>query len=351
MTEIFLLHAYSPKNSGDGLLIKLSIDKIRAAGLTGDISVVCLDTASFIPYLSGFDNVKVLSIFEFLINSLKIKRNEVYFFGVGGGYLRSGYMKEGFKATAVHGLQLFLMSFYTKRKSFYFPQSIGPLNGFFGKIIAHLLKKVDVLCVRDDKSKSELDFLGDNVYRMPDLVADKILNETILSETDYNYDSVCFVFRDLPTTKVNNEYIQKIKELYEKCDNSFLALQSDGRGNNDKEFYKKVFGLDNVPLMKDVLAFKNPIVVSVRLHGSLESILNRKPSYHLAYERKGFAAYNDLGLDGFVQHVSNFNVNEVIDKIKSIMNEPKSYWEQVEAKQNIYNNKLSSLLKEFIDGE
>ena len=42
--DYYLLHAYSSHNSGDGLLVKLSLKAIRAAGVTRTITVVCLDT-------------------------------------------------------------------------------------------------------------------------------------------------------------------------------------------------------------------------------------------------------------------------------------------------------------------
>jgi hypothetical protein len=51
--------------------------------------------------------------------------------------------------------------------------------------------------------------------------------------------------------------------------------------------------------------------VSVRLHGSLESLLNGVPSYHLSYERKGFGAYADLGLNRWVANAADFDADEV----------------------------------------
>jgi len=336
MNKIFLLHAYSPKNSGDGLLVKLSIDKIREIGLTETINVVCIDPTNFREYLNKEINVNVISIFTFLTMGLNnsFRKHTTSFYGVGGGYMRSAYFKEGLKTTLAHGSQLIIKRLFRNSKSFYFPQSVGPLKGIWGTVLKVLMNHIEVICVRDDKSLIELKNVGKEVNRTPDLVADKILEKvsTINKRKTDIKQGVCFVFRDLPKSKAGSEYIQKIKQLFNSFPNSFLALQSEGRGNNDSSFYSKVFDQKEIPSLKSVLKSNNPLVVSVRLHGSLETILNGVPSYHLSYERKGFAAYSDLGLSDYVQHAAHFDINLAKNKINYILNNNEEYWERIELK-------------------
>ena len=64
--EVFLLHAYSPRNSGDGLLVKLSLRAIRSAGIVGPVTVVCLDKAAFAGYLDD-TNVELISLAQFVV--------------------------------------------------------------------------------------------------------------------------------------------------------------------------------------------------------------------------------------------------------------------------------------------
>jgi polysaccharide pyruvyl transferase WcaK-like protein len=51
---------------------------------------------------------------------------------------------------------------------------------------------------------------------------------------------------------------------------------------------------------------------------------------HLAYERKGRAAFSDLGLDEFAFHASDFDPQAVADAVRSIMLDEEQYWMRVE---------------------
>lgn len=62
--DVYLLHAYSSRNSGDGLLVKLSLRAIREAGFRQRVTVVCLDPASFVGYLDD-SLVELISLWQF----------------------------------------------------------------------------------------------------------------------------------------------------------------------------------------------------------------------------------------------------------------------------------------------
>ncbi|WP_258096376.1 hypothetical protein, partial [Klebsiella pneumoniae] len=92
-------------------------------------------------------------------------------------------------------------------------------------------------------------------------------------------------------------------------------VQSAVRGNDDTAFYRAL-GLTPHGLLRDVLRDDRPdAVVSVRLHGALESVLAGVPAYHLSYERKGFGAYEDLGLTDWVSNAADFQASDVLDTV------------------------------------
>ena len=57
-THVVLLHAYSSKNSGDGLLVDLSINLLKEAfGEMTRVSIIAADPASFSQYPDGRDQI------------------------------------------------------------------------------------------------------------------------------------------------------------------------------------------------------------------------------------------------------------------------------------------------------
>jgi len=324
----FLLHAYSPKNSGDGLLVELSIELINQSRDYAKIYVVCLDKQGFIGKNYGYENVEFVSVLELALKTPRLLRDKTSFdiYGVGGGYLRAPDFKVGLKTFLAHGSQMVWKKFFSTKK-IYFPQSVGPFTSFWLPVFSWLLKDNNVVFLRDNKSIQELDGL-ENTLRTPDLVANKIIKKFCGSDFSRNQkENIYFVFRDIPAEKGRSSYLHKISELIKRFPDSKLALQSVGRGNSDDNFYAdyfKEYSKEIVPMAK-VLMDPKALVVSVRLHGSLEAILSNVPSIHIAYERKGFAAYEDLGIKEYCHHVSSFDVDIVASQIESLLNNIEPY--------------------------
>ena len=214
----------------------------------------------------------------------------------------------------------------------YFPQSVGPFDTGPGKMLASLVRRhVERIFLRDDKSVLELAHPA--ATRTGDLVVLEIAREAMagtLRRPAAVTPQVYLVFRDLQGKPYRDAYLQRIRALMALLPDARLAVQARGRGNSDDVFYREHLGMSNAVLLKDVLAEGNAIVVSVRLHGSLESVLAGVPSVHLAYERKGRAAFSDLGLDEFAFHASDFDPQAVADAVRSIMLDEEQYWMRVE---------------------
>ena len=334
--DIYLLHAYSSRNSGDGLLVKLSLRAPRDAGFVQPVTIVCLDPASFHGYLDDPD-VELISLWRFVGRTLLYARRgrQTVFFGVGGGYLRAGTWKEGCKTLIAHGLQIVCGSLWKSRSRIYFPQSVGPFSGVPGHILKWLVRNhVDTIMLRDDKSVRELDHR--NSIRIGDLVVLEISKPlhmsramTAMSTVPAARRKVYFVFRDLGGKPYAERYNAKLQRLLELTPDATLALQSAGRGNSDDRFYQQMFGVNSAPALGDVIRDEDAIVVSVRLHGSLESVLGGAPSIHIAYERKGLAAFSDLGLSDYAFHAESFDPEQVAASIENLRCDTAPFWRKL----------------------
>ncbi|VWB13505.1 hypothetical protein BLA23254_00472 [Burkholderia lata] len=351
--DVYLLHAYSSRNSGDGLLVKLSLKAIRAAGINDVVTIVCLDPASFDGYLDD-TNVRLWSLARFCIESVRGigRARPALFFGVGGGYLRASSGIEGWKSLIAHGSQLACTALRRAKRSVYLPQSIGPLKSLPGRLLAALVRRcVDVVFLRDDQSVDEL--AHPHGIRTGDLVVLEI-GRAPRSAPDAQRGAehvrpIRFVFRDLKGKPYRDDYVVNLRRLARLLPEAGFALQSRGRGNGDDTFYRDTFGIGQVDDLVTLVARERPVVVSVRLHGSLESVLAGVPSIHIAYERKGHAAYDDLGLSRYVAHASDFDADRVAALAREIAADDSAYWQAMHAEGTSRYNEMVKRIRHEIE--
>nr|WP_255751446.1 polysaccharide pyruvyl transferase family protein [Caballeronia sp. Lep1P3] len=193
--------------------------------------------------------------------------------------------------------------------------------------------------MRDDRSRDFV--LGHaNVVRMPDLAVLEFARarETVLARAASRGDRVrhlALVLRDAPswTAAQRERYARSVRELIRlaegECRVSF-AVQSTGRGNDDAAYYRRLGISGDLPSLRHLLEHDTPdAVVSVRLHGALETLLHGVPAYHLSYERKGFGAYDDLGIPGWVSNAADFDAAAVMQHVCAPQALP-SLWDATE---------------------
>lgn len=326
-THVVLLHAYSSNNSGDGLLVELSIDLFRQAfGEATRVSIVAADPASFADYADvhsapvlaerGLARLAGAAACALPIGRdggtrelLALLASADLVVGVGGGYLRARNVMEAFKLEAGHLLQM-RAACRAGKPTVYLSQSIGPSMPA-EPLRSHLkgmLARFSAVFVRDDRSLAFLDGNA-NTYRAPDLAVMQFERRSAqivarAAVAGANVEHVAFVLRRAPswTKRQRERYESATRRLIERlspsCRISF-AVQSTGRGNDDLAYYRSLGIEGDLLSLKELLENDRPdVVVSVRLHGALESLLSGVPAYHLSYERKGFGAYADLGLNG-----------------------------------------------------
>ncbi|ABI90663.1 polysaccharide pyruvyl transferase family protein [Burkholderia ambifaria AMMD] len=351
--DVYLLHAYSSRNSGDGLLVKLSLKAIRAAGIDGVVTIVCLDPESFRGYLDDA-NIRLWSLARFCIESVRRfgRAKPALFFGVGGGYLRASSGMEGWKSLIAHGSQLACTTLRRSKRSIYLPQSIGPLKSLPGTLLAALVRRcVDVVFLRDDQSVDEL--AHPHGIRTGDLVVLEI-GRTPRSQPDAEHRAehprpIRFVFRDLKGKPYRDDYVSRLRCVAKRLPRAGFALQSSGRGNGDDTFYRDTFGVGQVDDLATLVARERPVVVSVRLHGSLESVLAGVPSIHIAYERKGHAAYDDLGLSRYVVHASDFGADRVAALARELAHDDSAYWQALRTADATRYNEMVERIRHEIE--
>ncbi|WP_329955231.1 polysaccharide pyruvyl transferase family protein [Burkholderia cepacia] len=341
--HVALLHAYSARNSGDGLLVDLSVALLRDAfGPDTHVSVVAADPASFpghadvqpAPVLAASGVRRLVSatmaalpvgINPALPGLRALLRRADLIVGVGGGYLRARNRVEALKLEAGHLVQM-RAARAARKPTVYLPQSIGPAaeNPLLTEHLRSLLGGFDTVFVRDDRSAALLAEHA-NTRRAPDLAVLEFAHRAsgvrdLARSAAATPAHVALVLRrppawsDAQCARYHASTDALIERLRTSCRVTF-AVQSTGRGNDDIAYYRER-GFDAARTLKDVLAGDTPdAVVSVRLHGALEAILHGVPAYHLSYERKGFGAYADLGVGRWVANAADFDAGAVCDTL------------------------------------
>ncbi|QRR07598.1 polysaccharide pyruvyl transferase family protein [Burkholderia sp. MS455] len=336
--HVVLLHAYSRSNSGDGLLVDLSIDLLREAfGTNVRTTIVAADPDSF----AGSDRsigAPVLaqrSVAGRLAAAVRgpatlsaVLADADLIVGVGGGYLRALTVAEALRLEVGHLLQL-RAARASGKPTVYLPQSVGPVRAglpiasrAWQARVAALLGECATVFVRDDRSFAMLSG-NSNTRRAPDLAALAFGMQRPRPAISPNAPvrHVALVLRAAPRWSRAQcaHYRRAIDRLIARIASRSrisLAVQSKGRGNDDTAFYRQFGVARPLPALRHILADDPPdFVVSVRLHGALESILAGVPAFHLSYERKGFGAFADLGLDDWVVNAADFDADAVADRL------------------------------------
>jgi polysaccharide pyruvyl transferase WcaK-like protein len=348
--KVTLIHAYSTTNSGDGLLVEEAAHIVRSAIPEAQINLIALDPTSFDqdefahvlhPITGGQLTPRGLTV---LIRGLvqavvgrrdkqvqQLRDDSNLLVAVGGGYLRAKNPLEAVKTIAAHLPQLPTDS----APAVYLPQSIGPLR--YGSSVPALrrLRGAEYVHLRDDRSVALLSPRVPNARRAPDMALLGLPAVWQDADVAPAGDRIGIVARALPgSRKRRMEYVRRLSEMLSAIPNHELLVQAAARGNNDIVFYEEHFpqesSLRSLKEAVHVGAENRPnLVVSVRLHGALESIRSGVPSVHLSYERKGWGAFEDMGIASFVHNAFAFDPHLVTSQAVKTASSPDRYWDAV----------------------
>ncbi|WP_338837339.1 polysaccharide pyruvyl transferase family protein [Gordonia polyisoprenivorans] len=322
--KVVLLHCYSSDNLGDGMLVDRAVDLItEALGPDTDIDLVAAYPESF-QYL-GLRCVssKPGSLGE-ARRYLQVLRNlDAYdlVVGVGGGYLRFGSSVESAKTAIVHGPQL-LAAGRTHTPTVYLPQSIGPSRGAARRLVRNMIGSLDAVCLRDDRSIEELG-TAPNIARIPDVA---IISGSV---ADRGTDDAAAPGRTtmprvvLSVRSVRGTLPRPVTELAGMLGKFDGYVQSAVAGNNDTTVMESL-GPAEILTPRELLdpRAEPRVVVAMRLHAALMALEAGHYVIHLAYERKGFGAFADLGLDAYVHHFRSFTPAVVEQQVARLLDDP-----------------------------
>lgn len=358
-----VLHAYSAKNAGDGLLVDETLKLLGAAGVPKeDIFVLASDPDSFsrlhghvfsaiepagngrLPILHALKNLLWPRAYSRRIQRALPSRPIGLVVGVGGGYLRSADLISGLKTLLVHFPQL-AWSCEQQLKAVpvvYLPQSVGPLRGLSGRLVAAKMNRIHRVFVRDDRSRT----LVPSSRRAPDLAILALAERFDRSTTRPQTKSVKLIGRELPSKIYRSRLLLLWQQL--QPEGITTVTQSSGRGNDDPRFYASM-GWPPGRLPETLTDDEASVVVSARLHGSLGFMLRGWPSVHLAYERKGFGAYDDLGVPEYCHNAFDFDVATVRRQVGELLDSPDGYWAKIGRKLEEIKSLRGLLVRELAE--
>lgn len=313
--NVLVLHAYSADNAGDGLLVHETFALIlEALGPHTRITVAASHPQTFAgldahvvdskPRRTGYSReylhlLRSLDEFDLVV-------------GVGGGYLRGGHASEMLKAAVIHGPQLIAAS-RTATPTVYMPQSVGPAHSAAAKVLAGRVRRIDRFYVRDDRSYSDYNDAG--VIRVSDLA---ILTAEPIERVSFCVETVPVV----SVRAIRGQVSPLVVDFARQCATFDGYVQSDTAGNNDVGAMNSLGASRIVP--REELMARRPgtparVVVAVRLHAALMALRAGHFVIHLAYERKGFGAFQDLGLDAYVHNINKFEPARVLQQMQSLL--------------------------------
>ncbi len=339
-SKYLVLHAFSRRNSGDGLLVDLTLEAMADAGIAaGEIEILALDPESFenfppvhrapgepfarlTPRLAG-------AVFELIASRLssgetnRLISRAKGLVAVGGGYLVADSPVRQAGVLLNHLVQLRTAA-RAPIPSVYLPQSVGPLHGPVGRSVRRNLNRVGLFCARDDLTMAEIG--GNNIIRCADLAVLKLARTVdIARRPGADAGAPILVGRDLPNP---GNYVGRLKNLAEKLPDPLWAVQADVVGDrSDRAFYQRNGMGDDGTLAGMLETGRGGAVVSVRLHGAIASLIAGRPAVHLAYERKGWGAYEDLGLGDYVHDARTFDAELVSDQVIGLNQDPSAFWD------------------------
>ncbi|GAA4196034.1 hypothetical protein GCM10022219_22050 [Microbacterium oryzae] len=315
MTKVLVLHGYSADNAGDGLLVRETLDLIReAVGENADVTLLASRPDTFadlgvralptVPSRRGWDRqtravLRGIDDFDLVV-------------AVGGGYLRAGTPLETLKTALVHVPQLRAAARATT-PTLYLPQSIGPARFGTRRWTQRALSRVDVVMARDDRTIAEIG--GPTVERQPDLATAAVAGGR---RPGADVDAVPV----LSIRKVHGKINPDIYVLAETLRPYDGYIQSTVGGNDDRPAAQTLHPRRTVPRAELMTPGGAPrVVVAVRLHAALMALAAGHYVVHLAYERKGFGAFDDLGIRPWVHSVNSFDPAEVADQARLLLND------------------------------
>lgn len=305
MTRVVILHAYSAFNRGDGLLVEAALSFVReAVGDDASIVLIAREPESFqdegVEVLAAPPSIRFVSDLPKIWEAI---RHSDLLVGVGGGYARGPRPAPLLKFLVGHSWQM-LFAWPRRAHTVYLPQSVGPFPSLLWPILRLFYGGIEHAAVRDDRSLRDLRL--DPGRRVPDSA---ILNMRGRRPDSEAQPAAPVVFT---ARSVDHAAMGLLRELADRLHTFDGYIQSATLGNDDTAIMERL-GVRRMLGSEELLSSSasRRVVIAVRLHAALMAIEAGHYVVHLAYERKGFGAFDDLGLADYCHNVNRFSVDQV----------------------------------------
>lgn len=314
--RVAILHAYSANNLGDGLLVRETM-RLAELALDSPEDPATVTIAALRPETFGGVGARVVTsrpksltqAREYLAFLRDLPNYDVVL-GVGGGYLRFGNRTEALKTALGHLPQLIAASRVGAR-AVYLPQSIGPAGPWAHRFTLNRLNRLNRVYLRDDRSVHEFAAVGSRRVRDLALIRPQA-HFAARAPDPTSILSVRPVHGHVPTA------VQRLADDLGVFDG---YIQSATGSNDDGAAMRSLQPRHIVSAAELLGGARCRVVIAVRLHAALMALAAGHYAIHLAYERKGFGAFADLGLPQYVHPVSRLDPTAVSDQFRELVAE------------------------------
>ncbi|RII35014.1 hypothetical protein D2A34_07345 [Clostridium chromiireducens] len=378
MKKRFLIYGwFGYENLGDELILKSIIEIIRKNDPNNIINVMGGKPTNIEKYHEGLNTVSttidlrfksILRIFKY--NPFKVIKNLFSndYIIIGSGGALSDWNPDS-------TITLFFMINFFKK---FLKKTVIMLGAGAGPIIAEesklkfkkVLEQVDCICLRDKQSYELLEEIGlNNIHLTNDVVYD--LKDSFFreSEIENRKDKIAIVIAPLllnsydKRMEYKKEMIKYIKGLKKyNFDIKLIPFQYEYDINFLKEIQKEsgivIYedGNNNMWRILDEMK-KYDLVVGMRFHSVVTSILLNVPVLPIVYHSKVDSCVKDFGLESVAQSIGdgenwiNSNINSgkmIIDTVNLLNNKELEKRRLKNILNNKFENKNLDIMQEFI---
>lgn len=366
MSKILISGYYGFNNVGDEAILKGIIEGIKKLKENAEI-VVLSHSPDFTARKHDVRSIKRMNFFKIF---WEMKNMDLLVSG-GGSLFQDVTSK---RSIAYYLGIIWMAKRLLKKKVMVYSQGIGPVTkGYNRFLLKKIMNCVDIINVRDEKSKDELISMGikkeilvttDTVFGIPAPSTSKGLERLEKMGVDNNGLKIGISIRPWK----NSDYI--IKETTNFCEKyleendgqiilipfhfySDLKIMEKVYEKIDLNLRDRVFVVRDYLYVEDYLSFVGnmDMMVAMRLHGLIFSVLMKVPVIGLSYDPKIDSFMSDIGRTK-INSVEDFKGLELADEVKKMLEmldvERKNVLEKLEmfkSKADTHNEILIDLLK------
>ena len=328
MKEILISGYYGFKNSDDDALLSCIIKDIEKVYDRDKIVVLSAnpEETTRLYNIRSIDRMNIFSIIAHMGNASLLVSG-------GGTLIQDGTSTK----SLLYYLGIIMLAKFFGLRTMLYANGIGPLiREKNKKRTKKVLDKVDVITLRDRRSKAALDEMGikgniyvtaDPVFGIENINSDE--GRKLLCRMNVAKDAQCMGISVRPNKKMNDEILKNIAAAADKCAEKYklLPVIIPMQKNKDEGICRRLSGFmksENIVLPLDLsldeilsVVSNMKLCIGMRLHTLIYSAVEAIPVIGLVYDPKvsGFMEYSNQDLYLNIDEISESRLTELIDKL------------------------------------